>query len=124
MAHGVFVMSIAKAELSISGYQEFYGISVDQTTSAGLDTATQTDTSTNGLSNGRFTRIIATGSTTLDSGLEVTGVYAIAKDGGAAGDTDTNIVAVNENGLYVSGGFGSIGIGNIFSATVKPSCDI
>ena len=116
MAHGVFVMSIAKAELSISGYQEFYGVSVDQTTSAGLDTATQTDVSQNGLSNGRFTRIIATGSTTLDSGLEVTGVYAIAKDGGAAGDTDTNIVAVNENGLYVSGGFGSIGIGNIFSA--------
>jgi hypothetical protein len=116
MAHGVFVMSIAKAELSISGYQEFYGVSVDQTTSAGLDTASQTDTATSGLSNGRFTRIIATGTTTLDSGLEVTGVYAISKDGAAAGDTDTNIVAVNENGLYVSGGFGSIGIGNIFSA--------
>jgi hypothetical protein len=114
MAHGVFVMSIAKAELSISGYQEFYGVSVDQTTSAGLDTASQTDTATSGLSNGRFTRIIATGTTTLDSGLEVTGVYAISKDGAAAGDTDTNIVAVNENGLYVSGGFGSIGIGNIF----------
>jgi hypothetical protein len=116
MAHGVFVMSIAKAELSISGYQEFYGVSVDQTTSAGLDTATQTDTSTNGLSNGRFTRIIATGTTTLDSGLEVTGVYAISKDGTASGDTDTNSVAVNENGLYISGGFGSIGVGNIFSA--------
>jgi len=116
MTYAVFTMSIAKAELSISGYQEFYGVSVDQTTAAGLTTATNTHEARSGLSNGRFTRIIATGSSTLDNGIEVTGVYAISKDGTAAGDTDTNSVAVNENGLYFSGGFGSLGIGNIFSA--------
>ena len=116
IAYTVITVSIAKAELSISGYQEFYGVSIDQTTAAGLDQATQTDNASSGLSNGRFTRIIATGSTTLDSGLEVTGVYAISKDGAASGDTDTNSVAVNENGLYIKGGFGSIGVGNIFSA--------
>ena len=39
---GAFALTSAKAELSLSGYQEFYAVSVDQTTSAGLDTATQT----------------------------------------------------------------------------------
>ena len=61
---GAFVLSTAKAELSLSGYQEFYAVSVDQTTSAGLDTATQTPVSRSGLSNGRFTRLIATGTAT------------------------------------------------------------
>ena len=116
MTYTVFSMSIAKAELSLSGYQEFYGVSVDMTTSAGLDQSTQTDNARSGLSNGRFTRLIATGTTTLDSGIEVTGVYAISKDGHGSADTDTNSVAVNENGIYFKGGFGSIGIGNIFSA--------
>jgi len=116
MTYAVFSMSIAKAELSLSGYQEFYGVSVDMTTAAGLDQSTQTDNARSGLSNGRFTRLIATGSTTLDSGIEVTGIYAISKDGFGSADTDTNSVAVNENGMYFKGGFGSIGIGNIFSA--------
>ena len=34
---GAFVLSTAKAELSLSGYQEFYAVSVDQTTAVGLD---------------------------------------------------------------------------------------
>ena len=113
---GAFALTSAKAELSLSGYQEFYGVSVDQTTSAGLDTATQTPVSRSGLSNGRFTRLIATGTTTLDSGIDVTGVYAISKDGFASGDTDTNTVAVNENSLSFGGGFGTISVGNVFSA--------
>ena len=45
-----FTASVAKAEISISGYQEFYAESVDQSTAAGLDSATQTDVSRNGLS--------------------------------------------------------------------------
>ena len=73
-----FTASVAKAEISFSGYQEFYAESVDQSTAAGLDAATQTDVSRNGLSNGRFTRIIATASTTLDSGIEVGTVFSIA----------------------------------------------
>ena len=112
---GAFVLTTAKAELSLSGYQEFYAVSVDQSTAAGLQQDT-TDNARSGLSNGRFTRLIATGTSTLDSGIEVTGVFAISKDGAAAGDTDTNSVAVNENSLSLSGGFGTISIGNIFSA--------
>ena len=56
---GAFALTSAKAELSlwISG---FYAVSVDQTTSAGLDTAAQTPVSRSGLSNGKFTRLIAT----------------------------------------------------------------
>ena len=76
-----FTASVAKADISISGYQEFYAESVDQSTAAGLDASTQTDTSRNGLSNGRFTRLIATASTTLDSGIEVGTVFSIARDG-------------------------------------------
>ena len=110
-----FAASVAKADISLSGYQEFYATSVDQSTAAGLDSSTQTDVSRNGLSNGRFTRIIATASTTLDSGLEVGTVFTIARDGTASGDTDTNTVAVNENSLSLSGGFGSITMGNMFS---------
>ena len=113
---GAFVLTAAKAELSLSGYQEFYAVSVDQSTAAGLQQDTQTDNASSGLSNGRFTRLIATGTSTLDSGIEVTGVYAISKDGYASGDTDTNTVAVNENSLSFSGGFGTISIGNVFSA--------
>ena len=111
----VFAASVAKAELSLSGYQEFYAVSVDQTTAAGLATSTNTHESRSGLSNGRFTRLIATATTTLDNGIDVTGVYAISKDAGSS-DTDTRIVAVNENSVSFSGGFGTMSIGNIFSA--------
>jgi hypothetical protein len=112
---GAFVLTTAKAELSLSGYQEFYAVSVDQTTAAGLATSTNTHESRSGLSNGRFTRLIATATTTLDNGIDVTGVYAISKDAGSS-DTDTRIVAVNENSVSFSGGFGTMSIGNIFSA--------
>ena len=81
-----------------------------------LEQDTQTDNARSGLSNGRFTRLIATGTSTLDSGIDVTGVFAISKDGSNAGDTDTNSVAVNENSLSFGGGFGTISIGNVFSA--------
>ncbi len=112
---GAFVLTTAKAELSLSGYQEFYAVSVDQTTAVGLEQSTQTDNARSGLSNGRFTRLIATATTTLDNGIAVTGVYAISKDGGSS-DTDTRTVAVNENSVSFSGGFGTMSIGNVFSA--------
>ena len=38
---GAFVLTTAKAELSLSGYQEFYAVSVDQSTAAGLEQDTQ-----------------------------------------------------------------------------------
>ena len=112
---GAFVLTAAKAELSLSGYQEFYAVSVDQTTAAGLATSTNTHESRSGLSNGRFTRLIATATTTLDNGIGITGVYAISKDAGSS-DTDTRIVAVNENSISFGGGFGTVSLGNIFSA--------
>jgi len=111
-----FTASVSKADLSLSGYQEFYGVSVDQSTTAGFDQATTTPNSRSGLSNGRFTRLIATATTTLDSGIDVTGVYSIAKDGGGTADAGTQQVAVNENSITLGGGFGNISIGNIFSA--------
>ena len=39
---GAFVLTAAKAELSLSGYQEFYAVSVDQSTAAGKEQSTQT----------------------------------------------------------------------------------
>ena len=51
---GAFVLTTAKAELSLSGYQEFYAVSVDQSTAAGLQQDTQTDNASSGLSNGRY----------------------------------------------------------------------
>jgi hypothetical protein len=116
VAYSVMLVSVAKAELSLSGYQEFYMGSADQSTSLGSTVGTTTDTSFNGLSNGRFTRLIAVAKTTLDSGIEVTGTYTVAKDNDAGGDADTGQVAVDQNDISFSGGFGSIALGNNFSA--------
>ncbi|MBF96128.1 MAG: hypothetical protein CFH34_00325 [Alphaproteobacteria bacterium MarineAlpha9_Bin4] len=113
---GAFVLTAAKAELSLSGYQEFYAVSVDQSTEAGLSASDHTSENRGGLSNGRFTRLIATATTTLDNGIAVTGVYTISKDNDSNGDSDTSTVAVDENSLSFSGGFGTISVGNIFSA--------
>ena len=112
---GAFMLTAAKAEISLSGYQEFYAISVDQTTETGLDAALHTTENRSGLSNGRFTRLIATASTTLDNGIEVTGVYTVSKDNDSGGDSDTSTVAVDENSINFGGAFGNIAIGNIFS---------
>jgi len=113
---GAFFLTAAKAELSLSGYQEFYAISIDQTTETGLDAALHTTENRSGLSNGRFTRLIATATTKLDNGIDVTGVYTISKDNDSGGDADTSTVAVDENSVSFGGGFGTISVGNIFSA--------
>ena len=46
----------------MSGYQEFFLGSADQTTRAGLDMGTNTGVSQGGLSNGSYTRLVATAS--------------------------------------------------------------
>lgn len=113
---GAFVLTTVKAEgISLSGYQEFYAISVDQTTETGLDAATNTTENRSGLSNGRFTRIIATATTTLDNGIDVTGVFTVSKDNDSGGDADTSTVAVDENSISFGSSFGTVSIGNIFS---------
>ena len=118
VAFGSFVLSAAKAEVSLSGYQEFYAGSADQTTQNSLATSSgaSTNTNFNGFSNGRFTRLIAVGTTTLDNGIEVTGTYTISKDADSNGDNDTGSVAVDQNDIVFSGAFGNIAFGNNFSA--------
>ena len=92
--------------------------SADQSTQNSIATSTgaSTNTSFNGFSNGRFTRLIAVGTTTLDSGIEVTGTYTLSKDNDSGGDNDTGGVAVDQNDIVFSGGFGNIAFGNNFSA--------
>lgn len=102
--------SVLKAEVSLSGYQEFFAGSADQSTAGGN---TEFGNDKSGMSNGNYSRITATGSATLDSGIEVGGYYNMARSC-RNGDTNNCGVAVNGNGLTFSGNFGSIGIGEIF----------
>ena len=60
--------------------KSFFLGSGDAATELGLDATTQTGVSQAGLSNGAYTRLVATASKTLDNGLEVIGVYSIMKD--------------------------------------------
>ena len=115
---GAFILSSAKAEISLSGYQEFYMGSADQSTQNAIATNTgaSTNSNFNGFSNGRFTRLIAVATTTLDSGIEVTGTYTLSKDADDGGDADTSAVAVDQNDIVFSGGFGTIAFGQNFSA--------
>ena len=57
--------------------------------------------------------VVATASTTLDSGIEVVGVYSIMKDDKSGGDTDVLGVSTNQNDVSLSGGFGTFTIGNL-----------
>ncbi len=115
MVYAVFLVNIANAELKLSGYQEFYMGSADQSTQLSLSSTVDEDRSYGNLSNGRFTRLIAVGTTTLDSGITVTGTYTIAKDVDNGGDADTDGVAVDQNDIIFSGNFGNLAIGNNFS---------
>ena len=102
--------TVVKADISLSGYQEFFVGSADQsiaasTTNHGIDMS--------GMSNGNYTRLTANYSSTLDSGLELAGVYtAAARD--CQGSRDGICGVVNYNSITISGGFGSIGLGEKF----------
>jgi len=103
---------VAFAELSMSGYTEFTVGSADQSTyngasDHGIDKA--------GLSNGTYSRINGTYSTTLDSGIDVTGVFMFGSRDCAGGQT-ANCDVTNENSVTFSGGFGSVSIGERFDA--------
>lgn len=111
------ITSVVKADISISGYQEFFAGSADQsiatqgtnaaTTEHGIDRA--------GMSNGNFSRLNATYSTQLDSGLQVDGSYtASARD--CQGSRDGYCGVVNFNSINISGSFGTIGVGEKFDA--------
>ena len=110
-----------KADIALSGYVEFFAGSADQTTlngneHHGIDQA--------GLNNGNYSRITATYDTTLDSGIEVSGVYtadardcavqANNADGTAAGQQSGNCNVVDFNFMSFSGNFGTISVGERF----------
>ena len=119
LTYSVMLVSVAKAEISFSGYQEFYGGSASQTIQSGASTDTGVGISNSnfsGFSNGRFTRLTAQAKTTLDSGIEVVGTYNISKDQDSGADADTELVGVDQNDIIFSGGFGSVAIGQNFSA--------
>jgi hypothetical protein len=102
--------SVLKAEMSLSGYQEFFAGSADQSIA---DANTEHGLDKSGMTNGNYSRITATASSTLDSGIEVSAYYNMAR--GCRGSQVNNCgVAVNGNGLNFSGGFGTIGIGEQF----------
>ena len=110
----------ARADIALSGYVEFFAGSADQSRykgseNHGIDQA--------GLSNGNYSRIDATYSTTLDSGIEVSGTYtADARDctasqntaAGAATNQNGNCDVVDFNFMSFSGNFGTISIGERF----------
>ena len=107
--------SVVKADMSLSGYQEFFAGSADQTAyqglaNHGLDLA--------GMSNGFYGRVDANYSTTLDNGIEVSGTYNVhARDctaSAAAANHSANCNVVDFNFVSFSGGFGTISIGERF----------
>ena len=102
--------SVVKAEISLSGYVEFFAGSADQskyngTENHGIDQS--------GLSNGNYSRITAAYGSTLDSGIEVSGTYtADARD--CKGGNTGNCTVVDFNFMSFSGGFGTISVGERF----------
>ncbi len=107
-----FANVIKAQELTFSGYAEWLGASVDQTT---LDGNTNHGKDYSGFDNGTYTRMTGNYSTTLDSGLDVQGTMNIhSRD--CMGDRSGNCDVVNDNFVTISGGFGAISFGERFGA--------
>jgi len=105
-------VNIAKADISLSGYAEWNAGSVDQPTA---DSTTNHGIDMSGLDNGTYTRLTAGYSSTLDSGLEVSGTMTISPRD-CLGDRQDNCDVVNHNFVTLSGGFGAVSIGERFAA--------
>jgi len=113
-----FITFSSNAEISLSGYQEFFAGSADQTRQTALDVSSgaSSNTSFGGFSNGTYTRLVATATTQLDSGIEVVGILTMSKDADSGGDNDNESVSVDQNDISFSGAFGTIAVGNTGSA--------
>jgi hypothetical protein len=114
---GIFALAYAfsnvvKADISLSGYAEFFGGTVEQKT---LNGATEHGQDKSGLDNGTYTRITGNYSTTLDSGIDVSGVMNVSTRD-CQGDKTNNCNVTDMNFLTFSGGFGSISVGERFAA--------
>ena len=102
--------SIAKAEIGLSGYQEFFAGSVDQSIASGNGNH---GNDMSGMGNGNYTTITATANATLDSGIEVSGVSTMyARD--CQGDRTGNCGVVNFNSVAFSSSFGTVTVGETF----------
>ena len=104
--------SVARSEMTLSGYTEFFAGSADQTTYQG---AANHGIDQSGMSNGNYSRITANYSSTMDSGIEVSGTYVVSGRDCKGGNTG-NCNVVDYNFATFSGGFGSISIGERFDA--------
>jgi hypothetical protein len=105
--------SAVKAEISISGYTEFFAGSADQSKYQGVDNVSGLDKA--GLKNGNYSRFTAGYSSTLDNGIDVSGTFTMtARD--CQGDKTGNCNVVNHNFANFSGGFGTISVGERFDA--------
>ena len=113
MALAFAFTSAVKAEMSLSGYQEFFAGSADQSTYQGRENDSDQDQA--GIKNGQYTRITANYSSTLDSGIDVSGVLTVMSRDCQGADT-TNCGVVNHNFVNLSGNFGTISIGERFDA--------
>jgi hypothetical protein len=105
--------SAVKAEMSLSGYTEFFAGSADQSKHLGVDNASGIDKA--GLDNGNYSRVTANFSSTLDSGIEVGGTMNLTTRD-CQGDKTGNCNVVNFNMVNFSGGFGTISVGERFAA--------
>ena len=107
------ITSAVKAEMSLSGYTEFFAGSADQSKHTGTDNTSGIDKA--GLDNGNYSRVTANYSSTLDSGIEVGGTMNLTTRD-CQGDKTGNCNVVNFNMVNFSGGFGTISIGERFAA--------
>ena len=105
--------SLVKAEMSLSGYAEFFAGSADQSKMYGADNTSGIDKA--GLDNGNYSRITANYNTTLDSGIDVAGTMNVSTRD-CNGDKTNNCNVVDFNMVTLSGGFGAISIGERFAA--------
>ena len=114
---GIFALFFAissniKAEMSLSGYAEFFAGSADQSTSLGT---TNHGIDKAGMDNGTYTRVTAGYSSKMDNGIDVNGTMNVSTRDCQGDKTDVCNV-VDFNFVTLSGGFGAISIGERFAA--------
>jgi len=105
--------SLVKAEISLSGYTEFFAGSADQSKMYGADNTSGIDKA--GMDNGNYSRITANYNTKLDSGIDVAGTMNMTTRD-CQGDKTGNCNVVNFNFITFSGGFGTVSVGERFAA--------
>ena len=111
------ISSNVKAEITISGYAEFFAGSADQSIASVGTNAPATNHAQDkaGMDNGTYTRLTANYSSTMDNGIDVNGTMgATARD--CQGDKTNNCNVVNWNFMTLSGGFGAVSVGERFAA--------